>query len=288
MSKTEQVLYRSDDIELVMLPGLGARMHSLHVRGINVLRTPSDVTEHERDPFYWGGFVMAPWCNRIAPGPMRVDGLTVDLPVNFNDGTAIHGQVYAAPWERDTDASMAIEREGDGWPWRYRVEMDVAVNGLEVSIVQRLRNLADTPMPAGIGLHPWFPEHVKLAVHSGLVYASNENSSARPVPVDGDLDLRHETEMAVGVDAAWSDPTDPPVELWWPEAGLHAVMRAPFPTLHIVAAYAPERGAIAVEPETHAPQGLRRLVNGEPGALTMIDPGAEIELPISIVFDGGA
>jgi len=279
---------RSDDIELVMLPGLGARMHSLRVRGASVLRTPADVTEHERDPFYWGGFVMAPWCNRVMPGPMRVDGHTVDLPTNFDDGTAIHGQVYAAQWERTGDASMAIEREGDGWPWRYRVEMDVMVNGLDVSIVQRLRNLADTPMPAGVGLHPWFPGHVKIAVHSGLVYASNTDSSARPRPVDGDLDLRHGTEMAVGVDAAWPDPTDPPVELWWPEAGLHAVMRAPFPTLHIVAAYSPERGAIAVEPETHAPQGLRRLVNGEPGALTMIDPGEEIELPISITFDGGA
>lgn len=288
MSKLEEVVLRSDDIELVMLPGLGARMHSLRVRGASVLRTPADVTEHERDPFYWGGFVMAPWCNRIMPGPMRVDGRTVDLPVNFDDGTAIHGQVYAAQWVRTGDASMAIEREGDGWPWRYRVEMDVMVNGLDVSIVQRLRNLADTPMPAGIGLHPWFPGHVRVAVHSGLVYALNTDSSARPVPVEGDLDLRHGTEMAVGVDAAWPDPTDPPVELWWPEAGLHAVMRAPFPTLHIVAAYSPERGSIAVEPETHAPQGLRRLVNGEPGALTMIDPGEEIELPISITFDGGA
>jgi galactose mutarotase-like enzyme len=61
-------------------------------------------------------------------------------------------------------------------------------------------------------------------------------------------------------------------------------MTAPSPTLHIVAAYAPERGAIAAEPQTHAPEGLRRLANREPGALTMINPGDSLELPISIAF----
>ena len=48
--------------------------------------------------------------------------------------------------------------------------------------------------------------------------------------------------------------------------------------------YAAERGAIATEPQTHAPQGLRRLLSGEPGALTLIAPGEAIELPITFEF----
>jgi hypothetical protein len=90
--------------------------------------------------------------------------------------------------------------------------------------------------------------------------------------------------MAPGVDATWPDPADPPFELFWPERHLRGTVRAPFPTLHIVAAYAAERRAIATELQTHAPQGLRRLLNGEPGALALIEPGATIEMPISFDF----
>mgnify|MGYP001794549893 CR=1 FL=1 len=34
----------------------------------------------------------------------------------------------------------------------------------------------------------------------------------------------------------------------------------------------------ALEPETHAPQGLRRLLNGEPGGLAVVVPGETLTL----------
>jgi len=272
------------DIEVVVLPDLGARLHRLRVHGMDVLRTPADISNHARDPFFWGGYVMAPWCGRLAPVPTAVGDRLVNLRPNFPDGSAIHGQVYAAPWRQTGDASFAIDAGGDGWSWRYRVESVVSVSGSSLTIDLRLTNLDDTPMPGGIGLHPWFPLPVEVAIHSDTVYPSNADTSPSPQAVSGNLDLRRPQWMAEGVDATWPGPGDPPLELFWPEQHLRATVRAPFPTLHIVAAYAAERGAIATEPQTHAPQGLRRLLNGEPGALTLIDPGAAIELPISFEF----
>ena len=46
----------------------------------------------------------------------------------------------------------------------------------------------------------------------------------------------------------------------------------------IVAARPPGIPAIAVEPETQAPDGARRLTNGEPGGLELIAPGAALAL----------
>lgn len=284
MSGHNLVTVRGSDIEVVLLPELGARLHALRVHDADLLRTPADVSEHMRDPLFWGGYVMAPWCGRLAPGPTAVGGRIVNLSTNFPDGSAIHGQVYAAPWSQTGDASFEIDGGGNAWPWRYRVEAVVSVSGLSLSIVLRLTNLDDTQMPGGIGLHPWFPLPVEVAIHANEVYASNSSTSALPQPVSGHLDLRQRQQMAEGVDATWPDPGDPPVELFWPKHGLRAAVRAPYPTLNIVAAYSAERGAIAAEPQTHAPQGLRRLLNGEPGALTLIDPGAAIELPISFDF----
>ncbi len=112
---------RSDELEVVMLPKLGARIHRLRAFGIDLLRTPPTRAVHKRDPFFWGAYVMAPWCNRVAAHPFEVAGRTVDLAPNFPDGTAIHGQVYARPWLISPEGSMRIGGGGNGWPWAYEV-----------------------------------------------------------------------------------------------------------------------------------------------------------------------
>ena len=282
---TRIVRLDGSDISLEVLPDIGARLHRLTVRGHDLLRTPDDPRLHSRDPFFWGGFVMAPWCNRIRPERTQVEGRTVDLEPNFRDGTAIHGQVYAAEWQQTGDTAFAIERGGGTWPWRYRVEMDYAIEALRLTVTQRLVNLADGPMPGGIGLHPWFVAEPELSIASSLVYPSNTDSIPRPEPVSGDLDMRSRRQLPEGVDAAWADATQPELELWWPGQGLHATLRAPAQHAHVVAANPVDVDAIAVEPQTHAPDGLRRLLNSEPGALQLIAPGEALELRIEIEFE---
>ena len=285
MVKVESVVLGSADIEIVVLPHLGARMHALRVLGRDLLRTPNDLLEHERDPFFWGAYVMAPWCNRLAAGRVAVAGQVVDLAPNFPDGSAIHGQVYGARWTHVGAGRFTIERSGGGWPWHYAVETSYRAAGLRLTIGQRLTNLDSSPMPAGLGIHPWLRGRVELVVNSSLVYPSNLDSPARPVPVKGNLDLRARQPMAAGVDATWAYVADPQVELWWPVERLHAVMRAQTATPHIVAANPPERRAMAVEPQTHAPQGLRRLINREPGAMTLVQPTEVLDITTTIEFD---
>ena len=93
---TQIVVIGDDQLELSVLPALGARLHSLRFAGHELLLTPSDPNRHADDPFFWGAFVMAPWCNRVAPGPLVVGESEVNLAPNFRDGSAIHGQVYDA------------------------------------------------------------------------------------------------------------------------------------------------------------------------------------------------
>jgi galactose mutarotase-like enzyme len=143
-------------------------------------------------------------------------------------------------------------------------------------------------MPGGLGIHPWFVGHPRMAIHGALVYPSNQQSDPAPIAVQGQLDLRQPTEMAVGVDATWPQVSDPAVDLWWPDAGLHCVMRVLSATPHIVAANPGNRAAIAVEPETHAPQGLRRLVAGSPGAMTLLGAGELLRLTTVLEFERSA
>jgi aldose 1-epimerase len=278
----EVVRLGGESIEVEVLPELGARLHRLRAFGHDLLRTPDDPATHARDPFFWGAYVMAPWCNRIDAGRITAAGRVVDLAANFVDGSAIHGQVYARAWESRGDGVFRVAAGGDGWPWPYEVtqRIDVEADALTVELV--LVNRSDAPMPAGIGLHPWFRAPVEVAIHAASVYPSNTRSRASSVPVDGIHDLRGRAAMAPGVDATWTDVEEPPVQLAWPDARIGATLRTEGTASHVTAASRVDLGAVAVEPQTHAPQGLRRLLSGEPGALSQLEPGASLRLVIAL------
>jgi aldose 1-epimerase len=272
-------------IEVELLPGLGARLHRLRVFGIDLLRTPDDVEMHRRDPFYWGGYVMAPWCNRIEAVPTGVAGHEVRLASNFPDGSAIHGQVFLEPWSRSVDGRLVARGGGGGWPWPYEVELRAAAADTHLRVDLALTNLADGPMPAGLGLHPWFLRPLEVQVAAPTVVASNTDPSATIEAVSGDLDLRVRRPIPDDIDAAWPDPGDPAVELRWPAVGIEATLRLRSSAGSAIVAASPrDLGAAAIEPQTHLPQGLGRLLRGQPGALELLAPGATLRLAIEWQF----
>jgi aldose 1-epimerase len=273
-------------IEVELLPAVGARLHRLRAFGHDLLRTPDDPADHVRDPFRWGAYVMAPWCNRIEAVPIQVEGETVMVPSSFPDGTAIHGQVHDARWNVEPDRSLSITAGGDGWPWRYRCYLRVTIADAVLTIDQALTNLADTTMPAGVGLHPWFRRPLELAVHADAVVASNLERSASIETVSGPYDLRAVRTIPDDLDATWLAPSDPAAELRWPGLGVRATMRVRSDAgVCVVVASPSSLDAVAVEPQTHAPQGLRRFLAGEPGALRALESGGTLELTTELAFE---
>jgi aldose 1-epimerase len=281
----QEIEFSSADVTALVLPEAGARLHRLRVFGQDVMRAPDDPVEHLHNPFFWGGYQMAPWCNRITTRPVDVAGATVDLPANFRDGTAIHGQVYARPWEAGDHGWFHCSGGGDGWPWPYSVSSRIGVVGREVRIEQSVLNQSDGQMPAGVGLHLWFTLPVEVAIDADLVFESNADSQASPSPVRGEFDRRELEAMPPALDATWARLGSPPVRLHWPALGIAASMTAVARTSYIVAASPADLPAIAVEPQTHAPNGLRRLINGEPGALDLLDAGGTLTLETRLTFN---
>jgi Aldose 1-epimerase len=118
----EQILrWEDDDIVAEAVPGVGGRLNRVRGFGVDLLRTPPTAAVHREDPFFWGAYPLAPWCNRATTDPFVVAGRRVELPVNFPDGSAIHGEVYGARWDALDASTLGIEAGGGGWPWRYEV-----------------------------------------------------------------------------------------------------------------------------------------------------------------------
>lgn len=281
----EIVGFSDGTVEVEVLPSVGARLHRLRAFGHDLLRTPADPEEHARDPFFWGAYVMAPWCNRIEAGPVVLGTRRIALGPNFPDGSAIHGRVYARPWDVLDDGSFRVTGGGEGWPWDYEAGLAVAVADRTARLELTLTDRSPDPMPAGLGIHPWFRRPIEVAIRGAAVYPLNTATRSLPEPVDGPYDLREAGEMAPDLDATWTDLADPPVELRWPELAIRATMRVRAPTILIVAASPAHLDAVAVEPQTHAPQGLRRLLGGEPAGLAMVAPGETLRLEVELAFE---
>ena len=269
-----------DDLVVEVVPSIGARIHRIRAFGSELLRTPKDVSRHVDDPWFWGSYPLAPWCNRLPTTPIAVEGRTVALRPNFPDGTAIHGQVAQAAWTDDRGGRFSILAGGDGWPWTYRVDQAIDVEPGRLSIALRLENRAATSMPAGLGIHPWFRDPVDVSIRAATVYPSNLDPGSPPVAVSGDLDRRSPGPLAIGVDATWTDLEDPPIVLEWP--GVRATIETSPGARYVVAAHLPGVDATAVEPETHAPGGLQRLLAGQPGGLALLAPGDSLELIVTL------
>ena len=286
MARPAELVLRSDTLEVALLPELGGRIHRLRAFGTDLLRTPADPAQHGAEPFFWGAYVMAPWCNRVKPGPMRIGGRTVDLPPSFADGSAIHGQVFARPWRVDADGSLHVAGGGDrgGWPWAYEVAASVTVDGPTLTLHYRLVNRAEAVMPGGIGLHPWFRRPVAVRIPAEAVYRSNVGSAPDPMAVAGEYDLRATRLPPPNLDGTWTALTAQRVELAWPGDGIEARIEADAPSLLVAVATPEHLDAIAVEPQTHGPDGLRRLANGEPDPLTLLAPGETLRLALRITF----
>jgi aldose 1-epimerase len=283
------------DIEVQVLPEVGARLHRLRVAGRDLLRTPPDVDAHAREPIFWGSYVMAPWCNRMEGGTrVSVGSRVVEPAPNFPDGTAIHGQVFARPWQHDGEGSFAMRAGGDGWPWEYEVRQRIRVPPGEdrLHLEHRLTNRSDEAMPAGIGIHPWFLRPLRIAIAAERVYAANTAPEREPVPVSGPFDLRRMRDVPDDLDGCWAEVGDPAVSLRWPAVGLAATLRARVrlggggaaPAVHIVVASPSHLDAVGVEPQTNAPGGLRRLLDGAPGGLVMLGPGEALGLDVELGF----
>jgi aldose 1-epimerase len=274
-----------DDVSVEVLPGVGARIHRLRAFGVDLLRTPDDPRVHVQDPWFWGSYPLAPWCNRLPTGPVEVAGRTIDLPSNFPDGTAIHGQIATAEWSHDDGGRFAIRVRGSGWPWPFEVRQVLEPGDGRLMLALTVTNEADSPMPAGLGIHPWFRDPVEVAIAASVAYPSNTDPRAEAEPVAGALDRRTLGPLPVGMDATWTELADPAVVLRWPATGLRATMSTSRSARYVVAAHLEGVDATAVEPETHAPGGIRRLLASQPGGLELIDPGATLDLRVELRFE---
>lgn len=160
--------------EAELAPTLGGRLTMLrHADRDIVVPLPTD----HADPLFWGkggGYPLVPYHNRIENAQLHFDGVVFNLlPHPDAVPHSLHGPAQRRPWrlvERDAaSAVLALDYAADGdWPWAFEARQSFTLGGNGVTVGLTLRNKDTTPMPAGLGWHPYLP--VGLVTHDAAIH----------------------------------------------------------------------------------------------------------------------
>lgn len=256
------------DSTATIFPGIGGRLGQLDFGDGALLRGPSSGLGWAE----WGAYPLLPWSNRIPGGRLLLGGLDAQLPVNWKDGSAIHGLTAAAAWRVEAadgvSASLSIGVEEDPYALRGEQRFHVRDGLLELELA--VVNAGDHAVPVGLGIHPWFRAG-EVRVPAAARWPGEPLPTGPAVPVDADTDLR-DGRMPSLMDRCYTQLTGttlgvPGVELSWDG-----------PVTQVVV-YTGESGWVAVEPVTMANDGFGLAQRGVGGhGVRVLDPGARLSV----------
>jgi aldose 1-epimerase len=231
--------------------------------------------------FQSAAFALVPYSNRIRAGRFSFSGRDVALPLNRPpERHSIHGLGWQTAWQprtvREHEAILECRHAGDPWPWAFLATQHFTLGPASLSVVLTLRNDSDTPMPAGLGWHPYFPRTPRATVKAdvrAMWLTDDEVMPTTLAPARPGADLSRGVQVdAVGLDncfVGWSRRA----AIEWPEPGMHLVLTAEAPLDFLVVYTPPGRPFFCVEPVSHVTDAF----NLAPGGRT--DTGARALAP---------
>ena len=120
----------------------------------------SEETFHDQTKDVHGGCpILFPGCGRFQPGgtyQMKIHGFARDLPWQMAEQNTQDGATLTLFLEANEETRKV-------YPFAFRLEHTYRLCGNQLSVTQRICNLGDKPLPASLGLHPYFKVDTTLA-----------------------------------------------------------------------------------------------------------------------------
>ena len=280
---TDPVRLEAGDLELELAPAVGGAVTPFRAGGQAVFRpSPEPLTDVNES----GCYPLVPFSNRVRDGRFTFRGREVRLSPNLRPQKhPLHGQGWRGAWTlaaaHEGSAELVFDHAPGEWPWAYQARQLFSLDTDGLTVRLECRNMADEPMPCGLGLHPWFPADADTVLDTQVEGVWTIDEEVMPValePAVGRYDLRRRRIAGAGLDngyEGWSGLA----EISWPNRGL--AVRISSPEARRFQVYAPPEGGVVVaepvtnanaalnQPEDRWPElGLRVLAPGEATAMS--------------------
>jgi aldose 1-epimerase len=264
---TDKLSIETNEAIVDVLPALGGALAAFDLKTgatrTQILRRWSGEIE---DPRYYASSPMVPWFNRISGGGFSFGGKFYPVAPNFpHDPVPIHGDGWLTAWEVAEHAPTRIAlrlRSRAIPPWDYEATQTYSLSGstleMELAVVHR----GATPLPYGLGQHPWFPRTPAVTIEAkagGMWLEQPPEFPPSPtptnIPAKWDFSRPHPLpeDLVDNGFAGWNGRA----RIAWPDRGVAVDIEADAET-HFYQIYAPgpERPYFCFEPVTHPNNAL--------------------------------
>lgn len=150
-----------------------------------------------RAPLASGCFPLVPFGNRVRGNRFACGGEAHRLEPNTDwDPHYLHGDGWTSAWtvlETGTsEIRLGLEHRGTGTPYAYAAEQRFALDGRALTMTLSVVNRGPSPLPFGLGWHPYFPLTPGTTLTSRTAAYWDEDRHWLPTvrhPTAGDLDF---------------------------------------------------------------------------------------------------
>lgn len=278
------------NMEVELLPGCGsiAGFRIAHGgRFHDLLRPATAQAIAACEPLGMGCFPLVPFSGPVSGGGFSFAGRHYPLPnTHPAEPFPIHGDGWVHPWQVEQSAQeravLVYEHAGrEGFPFAYRARQDFRLDRDGLLAAISVTNLSRNEMPAGVGLHPYFPKTPGCVLTTGnpLIWPDFRepgNGDPGPTPAEWDFSGGRSAEGLV-LDhcfAQWGGRA----AIRWPESGIGLELSAE-PPLDTAVIFIPAgQDYFCVEPVSNADDGFNRMGRGAPmHGVQVLKPGGMLE-----------
>ncbi|PHR92904.1 MAG: hypothetical protein COA69_06150 [Robiginitomaculum sp.] len=274
---------------LELSPETGGVITRCTYKGVDVLRPATEKWHRSFDPMQSSCFALFPYSNRIANGTFSFEGETHHIDANFPGiKHPLHGTAWLGFWEVHQPSKSVCEltytqfKDVGAWPYPFEARQRFQIKNGALHVQLSIQNTGDTPMPAGMGWHPYFPlardvardkSNAHLKFNAKGVWLSDHESLPQtwvglPSKWDFSNGLPVEGTQLDHCFGGW----DGKVRMSWPDSAFALEMRADPAMTHVVV-YTEEADSFCFEPASHMNDAINRMDTNIETGFRVLAPG---------------
>lgn len=275
---------------------------------IEVIDSPADLLTGQYRPSGFGIPILFPFPNRIRDGRYRWDEKDYSVPLSPGHPNAIHGFCYDRPWrviDQSKDSvtgqfqlSVDDPSRARSWPADFILDVRYRVAESRLETQFRIQNPSSTPLPWGLGTHPYFrvplgpnsaPEDCTfsaVAYEEWVLDQALPTGHRRPLetPQARPVNVRFGTKSFDSVFTGWeTDGETVRTSLIDEKLGVEVNQVCDGRTFRDVVIYTPpNRNAVCIEPYTCVTDAINLHAKDHNTGLQILEPGQEFQTWIAI------
>jgi aldose 1-epimerase len=287
MATPPNLKLRAGDMALDLVPEIGGGIACFRMGVIDLMRSASPADLAARNPRQLASFPLFPYSNRVVNGRFIFNSQIHPLALNSAPHPhTLHGNSWQRPWKVETArpsyAHLVFDhdpaRDGaESWPFAYRAAQVFRMEANLLELTMTVRNQDTRPMPAGFGLHPYFPRtpDVRLTATMNGVWRNTPDMQPvehTAVPPEWDFSKgRLISEVTVdNCFTGWGGKA----LIEWPARHRGLSIEASPEFGNLVVFVPPKQDFFCVEPVSNVNDGFNKLARGEPGTgVAVLQPG---------------